>query len=415
MSERVRRVAHLKTPYCGLTEGFIHAYVTHMRRYSPFVLTCQTMDLDQFPTPEVYARPGPTRLDYLTMRLTIPLLNRQWPFERFWRSVLQRERPDVVHAHFGPSGIYLLPLRRHIRAPIVTSFYGFDLSSLPRNRWFRGVFRSRRLFRELDHFVVEGTVARRTLIELGCPEEKVSVVHIGVDLARLPFVERTLGDGEPLRLLFCGRFIEKKGLEYAIRAAANVRRGGVALEFRIVGYGPLEGQARALVRELGLSDCVSFVGPLGHEDFHKELLRSHLLIAPSVTDSTTGETEGGAPTVLIEAQATGMPVVASRHADIPDIVRDGESGILAAEGDVDGLTVALLRLAKHPELWPAFGRHGREHVEGNHDIVTEAARLETIYDRCLETNRFGWPGDRDRGAVGARVLACRRVGDEHDT
>ena len=383
-------VAHLKTPYSPVPETFIDGYISHMRRYVPFVVTCRAVNLELSQAREVLVRPGPTRLDYLIMRFSIPLLARQLPFERFRLKVLRARKPSLVHAHFGLEGIYLLPLRSRIGAPIITSFYGHDLSSLPRQRPFRSLFVNNTIFDSLDQFVAEGTAARRALIDLGCPPEKVAIVHIGADLNRFPFIERRLKPDELVRLLFCGRFEEKKGLLYGIRALASLRDCGISFQFRVIGYGTQEHAARTLVSQLGLTDQVVFLGGMDHDRFRDELLRAHILLAPSVTDLATGETEGGAPTVLIEAQATGMPVVSSRHADIPGVVRDGETGLLADERDIEGIATCLLRLIEHPERWPIMGQAGRAHIEQHYSIVTETARLEALYDRVIAD----WPGKR---------------------
>ena len=99
----------------------------------------------------------------------------------------------------------------------------------------------------------------------------------------------------------------------------------------------------------------------------------------SVT-AADGDGEGGAPVVLLDAQAAGMPVVATHHADIPEYVVDGHSGLLAPERDVEALSECIRTLVEDPQRWAAMGRAGRRHVEQNYNVVTQCAALEDIYD-----------------------------------
>ena len=185
---------------------------------------------------------------------------------------------------------------------------------------------------------------------------------------------------DEVRFLICAGFREKKGIPYALRALAR------ALDARpfpfgltLIGDGEDRPAIEALVDELGLRDQVTFRGMLPHAQVLEELARSHILLQTSVTASN-GDSEGGAPVILLDAQASGMPVVSTLHADIPSYVRDGESGYLAPEKDVDGLADCILRLVEEPARWGDMGRAGRRHVEENYSAQVQAAELETIYD-----------------------------------
>jgi colanic acid/amylovoran biosynthesis glycosyltransferase len=105
---------------------------------------------------------------------------------------------------------------------------------------------------------------------------------------------------------------------------------------------------------------------------------NHVFLAPSVT-AHDGDTEGGAPVSLIEMLATGMPVVSSLHCDIPEIVKDGVTGFLAPERDVDGLYDALRRVVREPENWNRLQTTGRRHIEAEFDAKCQGARLADIY------------------------------------
>jgi colanic acid/amylovoran biosynthesis glycosyltransferase len=118
---------------------------------------------------------------------------------------------------------------------------------------------------------------------------------------------------------------------------------------------------------------------LDHDAYRQELTRAHILLQPSKT-AADGETEGGAPTVLLEAQATGLPVISTTHADIPEYVKKGESGLLVDEGDVRGLAEALESLITQLDVRIGMGKLGRLHVVDNYNVSSEARKLEDIYE-----------------------------------
>jgi colanic acid/amylovoran biosynthesis glycosyltransferase len=187
-----------------------------------------------------------------------------------------------------------------------------------------------------------------------------------------------------VRLFFCASFREKKGLLYALEAVARARAEHPDLLLRVGGDGPQRPQVDQAVSRLGLAGCTQMLGFLSHRDMLEEMDAADLFLQPSVTGDD-GDSEGGAPTTLLEAQACGLPVLATTHADIPWIVAHGESGLLAPERDVESLTSHLLALLKEPERWAALGAAGRERVERFHDAAQETRRLEALYLELAET------------------------------
>ena len=294
---------------------------------------------------------------------------------------------DAIHCHFGPVGRVGLALRNtgFLSGRLYTTFHGFDMSSHLRQV---GESAYARLFRSGDAFLPISDFWRRRLIALGAPAERTVVHHMGVDCAGLPFAPRRAPDGGPVRLLSVARLVEKKGLEYAIRAVAAATALGQHLEYRIVGDGPLHGELRALIDGLGVSGVVSLEGPLAREDVRREMDAAHIFVAPSVT-AANGDMEG-IPVAIMEAMALGLPVVSTRHSGIPELVRHGHSGLLVEERDAEGLTRALMELVADPESWLRLGSAARESVERDFSI-------ERLDDRLLALLRDG---------VGAQCGRC---------
>jgi glycosyltransferase involved in cell wall biosynthesis len=296
-----------------------------------------------------------------------------WQFEH----AIRKEQVDVIHAHFGCNAPLIVEQARRLGVPLIVSFYGVDASAYARKAWWVKVYRS--LFQSASAVIAEGAFMRERLIRLGCPMDKVKIVHIGV-----PACEYPEGNGmksEAFRVLFCGRFVEKKGLADAIRAIQLVRRllNGKSVNLRVIGDGELRPEIESLIRGEGLEREVQLLGRQPHSVFLSELSRADVLLQPSRVASN-GDDEGGAPTVLIEAQASAIPVISTWHADIPEIVRDGETGFLVQEGDTQGMAAHMLRLAEDPSLKKKMGREGKRHIASQHDIHTETAKLERIYD-----------------------------------
>ncbi len=364
-------VAHFRAIYLGRSETFIYRYLRQFRRVRPVVFAQAVTYLDEFPVPVLETYP-PARW---SPRGVWDRLGRRMGREPYLASRLLRHGAIAMHAHFGPQGHALLPLRRQTGLPLITSFYGYDMSMLPRDPVWQERYAD--LFADGECFLVEGRGMGERLAALGCPRQKIRLQRIAIDLGLIPFRER-YGHPGPIRLLFCGRFSEKKGLPDALRAAALARDRGVKLLFRIVGDGELRDEVERTVRDLALESEAHLLGMLPYGAMLEELETADIFIQPSRT-AATGETEGGAPTVLLEAQAGGLPVLTTWHADIPEVVVAGGSALLAPEGDWEVLGDNLTLLCREPERWVEMGRAGRRHVSEFHDICKESERLESVY------------------------------------
>ena len=270
---------------------------------------------------------------------------------------------DVVLAHFGPNGLRALELRRlgFVRAPIATVFHGHDLSSWTR-RHGRDAYR--RLFEGTELMLPVSDRLRDRLVDLGCPSPKVRVHRVGVSISDAAARPRVV-DAEP-NVLSVGRLVEKKGFQYGLRAFAHARGELAGLHYHIVGDGPLRGQLETLARELGVRAHVTFHGQLTRERVEELRRSAGVVLVPSVT-AASGDQEG-IPVVLMEAMSSGVPVVATRHSAIPELLIDRETGLLAAERDVVGLAEAVVRLMREPLLAEQLGRAARVRVATLHDL-----------------------------------------------
>lgn len=293
--------------------------------------------------------------------------------------LLQEERFDVLHCHFGPVGTMVAALRDigAVDGRLATTFHGADLTACIHAR----PLRYRRLMRRGDLFLPISDYLARRLEILGFPPDRIVVHRMGVDLDDLAAQPRLRTPSVALRLLTVGRLIEKKGVADGLRAVALARRRGVPLTYTVIGDGPLRATLQTLARELGIDDAVWFAGWQVQEKVTEALYAHDVLLAPSVT-AADGDQEG-IPVTLMEAMATGMPVVTTRHSGIPELVEDGVSGLLAPEGDPAALADALRWLAGPPERARAMGRAARRRVAAEYD----AAALDDALARHLDALR----------------------------
>jgi colanic acid/amylovoran biosynthesis glycosyltransferase len=293
--------------------------------------------------------------------------HRAWTLDQLRRTArFLPVRPyDICFCAFGMDAPHALRLRRLgvLGGELVVAFRGADTTKYVARRGprvYARTFRQARLLLPVCDFL------GRRLVELGAPPDRVVVHRTGIDLRRWPYRAREpRGDGR-LRLVTVGRLVEKKGIEYVLRAVRILVDRGVDIEFLILGDGPLRDRLAALAAQLGVEQRVLLHGRHAQEKVRDGLEGSDVLVAASVT-AADGDEEG-IPNVLKEAMALGLPVVGTRHAGIPELIEDGVSGFLVPERDEVALADALQRLAREPGRRAVMGRAGRTKVELEYDI-----------------------------------------------
>ncbi|MEM8805221.1 MAG: glycosyltransferase [Cyanobacteria bacterium P01_G01_bin.38] len=286
---------------------------------------------------------------------------------------LDHHKYDIVHCHFGPNGIQSLPIRQLglLQGKLVTTFHALGLTKYIQSEGSQ-IYES--LFREGDLFLPISHYWKDYLIKLGCEEHKLKVHRMGINCDRFKFVPRRLQAKAPVRLVSVCRLVEKKGIEYAIRAVAEVANTQAAVEYRIIGDGPLKESLESLIKELGVSHYIKILGWQEQNQIIQQLEQSHILLAPSVT-AKDGDQEG-IPVAIMEAMATGMPVVSTFHSGIPELIEDGVTGFLVPERSIDKLSDRIKALINNPQMWEVMGAKGREHIQTKYD--TEMLNSELV-------------------------------------
>ncbi|MFO0892545.1 MAG: glycosyltransferase [Isosphaeraceae bacterium] len=310
-------------------------------------------------------------------RLTRKLSGQPWDWpaqvEAGYLALFLRHRPDVVLAEYGTTGAVVCEACRRAGIPLVVHFHGFDASE-------RDVLESHsesypRMFSQASALIGVSRAMVEQLIRLGAPPEKVAYNPYGVDIQR--FRPGTPSQAEPT-FLAVGRFVDKKAPHLTILAFQSVLRECPDARLTMIGRGPLLGVCRDLVGALGLDHAITFLGPQPPARIAEELRRARAFVQHSV-QAESGDSEG-TPVAVIEACAAGLPVVATRHGGIPDVVVDEETGFLVDERDVDGMASRMISLVRDPEAAESMGRAGRQRVESALTIEQSLLGLRTILE-----------------------------------
>ena len=290
--------------------------------------------------------------------------------------MLESEPYDIIHCQFGMHGIEGMLYRDigALKGKLITSFRGYDISYYLQEQG-DDVYND--LLVQGDFFLANCEFFRQRAIKLGCDPQKIVVHGSGIDCSRFSFQTRKIKPGETIRIATTGRLVEKKGIEYAIRAVARVAQVKPEIEFNIIGDGHLKERFEQVVEELKLGDKVQILGWMNQKEIIEVLNDTHIFVAPSVTASDGNQ---DAPVnTLKEAMAMGLPVVSTFHGGIPELVEDGVSGFLVPEKDEFAIAQKLIYLIEHPEIWPSMGEAGRKYVEAHYDINNLNDELEQIY------------------------------------
>lgn len=279
---------------------------------------------------------------------------------------LRAEAVTHMHAHFTTGSCTVAMLTSHLTGIPYSFMLHGPADFFEPLRWRLDEKTARaRFVATISHY------ARSQLMFFSDPAhwDKIRIVHCGVDpaLYREPGPER---DDDETRLLFVGRIAPVKGLRLLVDALARLKDEAPDLRLTLVGDGPDRKMIEAAVTAAGLGDRVRFTGYLSQAEVAEELKAADIAVLPSFAE--------GVPVFLMEALASGKPVIATQVGGMGELVQHGENGLIVPPGDTDGLVEAIRALASDPDRRAAMGAAGREKVTAEFDIAREAARLAAL-------------------------------------
>jgi glycosyltransferase involved in cell wall biosynthesis len=305
-------------------------------------------------------------------------------FNRFCLAHAREFHPDLVHAHFGTTGVMALPFIRATGLPSVVTFYGVDGSASLRIQRWRENFGE--MFARMGRVIVLCDAVRDRLLAIGCPAGKLVVWNLPAGIEHYPYHPRSTAGG-PVRFLIAARFVEKKGHKYLVDALDRIIRAGVDARLTMIGYGPFRPAIEADVRRRGLADRVNVIDTQlasSFRDTYREALASHdIFVLPSTT-GVNGDDEGGPALTMVCAQAAGLPAISTPFAGAERSLIDGKTGWLCRQDDAASLADRMQWAAAHREVWNTVGRAGSDHVRAQFSLDGQMTQLLGIYRAVID-------------------------------
>jgi len=287
---------------------------------------------------------------------------------------------SLLHIYFGNNGVFWLPLFRKRTIPIIVSFHGADVAvgfNTP-----SGQRRLKQVFEAADLLLARSHSIRKSIIAAGCSPDKIRIQRTGVPGSDFEYRPRNFPDDGRFQFLQACRLIEKKGVEVTLEAYARFLERWPNSRLVIAGDGPLRKRLEQFAQQLGIGGKVAFIGFLTKEQLLEVYYESHVFIHPSETTSD-GDNEG-IPNSLLEAMATGLCSIATRHGGIPEAIEHLQNGVLVEERDFEGVYYWMHRLAEEWSLAAELGQHAAETIGREFNSKTQIEKLESVYLKTIE-------------------------------
>ncbi len=380
--------------YCSsfLKSEMLHIYrqVKALRGVDTFIVTKDVQNAERFPFDDIEIIPK--RRTNLLVHGWLKFVERRPPIVyrgeyQTLVSLLERHGADLMHIYFGHTGVHLLPFIEQWDKPCVVSFHGADVAHKQDVKDYPA--KLRRLFDAVPLVLARSQSLAERLIHLGCPSEKLRINRTGIPLNDFPFVDRQLPPDGKWKVVQACRLIPKKGVATSLRAFAIFKKDNPKAEFFIAGKGPLQPELEMLADGLGILRDVHFVGFLSQPKLLELYASSHLFLHPS--EISANQDQEGVPNSVLEAMATGLPVIATRHGGIPEAVDHGRTGLLVAEEDHVGLANAMQEIIRSPGLLKQMGAHARSTVVDRFEQEVQIDHLESFYEEAITMNGASEP------------------------
>jgi colanic acid/amylovoran biosynthesis glycosyltransferase len=289
------------------------------------------------------------------------------------RKFFETNKTNVVLAEYGLTGIRALRVCSELKMPLIVHFHGYDAySSEVIDRYketYKKMFAYSRALISVSRHMTE------QLIRLGAPREKVFYNPYGVDVTKF---NQAAPLTSSMQVLAVGRFVEKKAPYLTLLAFKEVLRRLPTARLVMVGNGPLFDVCRKIVDSLHMEYAVDLKGVVNHDQIATLMRQSRVFVQHSLVPASADSE--GTPNTILEASATALPVVSTRHGGIADVVIHGRTGFLVDEGDVDGMSEYIWQLLSNAELAAEMGQKGREYISKNFNLEASIKSLRHIIE-----------------------------------
>ncbi|MCZ2397302.1 MAG: glycosyltransferase [Chitinophagales bacterium] len=289
---------------------------------------------------------------------------------------LKKEKVDVVLAEYGQTAAETLKVLNYLKLPLVVHFHGYDASVKEITENYRP--RYREVFEFASSIIAVSTKMKEDLIALGCVREKIVLNPYGPNPS---FCDLQPKYHSP-QFIAIGRFVEKKAPHLTIFSFRKVLDKFLSAELVMVGDGPLLPVCKDLVNALGISENIKFTGVKSAEEVRK-LMESSLAFVQHSVIAENGDSEG-TPVAVLEAQAAALPVIATEHAGIPDVVLHNQTGLLCKEKDIEAMAANMLRILQEDGLAERLGTAGRKRIQKHFTMERHLQILTDCINRAVK-------------------------------
>lgn len=312
---------------------------------------------------------SPWRKNFLLVNKKIFNRGQDFLWVQMLLNSLKANKIDVILIEYGNHAHRLLPVLSKIAIPVIVHFHGYDASV---ERIIKNCDQYGQVFSRATSVISVSRQMEQRLLDLGCPESKL-IYNVYGPHPDFMNVEPTLGFKQ---LLFVGRFTDKKAPYYTILAFNKVLKTCPDAKLTMAGAGDLLETCKNLVRYLKIDQYVDFPGIICRDQFIQFLSQSRALVQHSVV-TLTGDTEG-TPLSVLEASAAGVPVIASKHAGINDVVIDEETGLLFDEHDVEAMAESMIKLLENQDYAMTLGKQSKLRIEKEFSLKKHIKHLNEV-------------------------------------
>jgi len=377
--------------YLTLSMTFIYRQITSVLpdTYKIILTPTQPENLNLFPYPNIYVKTK-SSFELFYLKIYRKLFRRSLMTnsdkvlslsqKKYFMNILKNEKSKFIHAHFGPSAIEIFPLAKKLNKKLLISFHGFDASMLLKSPVY--IENLRKILPE-SYIIVPSQYMLDKITSIVTKPLKSFIIYYGIPINFFQISDRNhfikKNNNTKIKLLQVSNFVEKKGHKYTIEAFEQVLKKFPNAELILAGDGLLKSDIERLVNELGISNNVVFKGKVNQEEVRVLMNESDIFLHHSIT-AESGDQEG-IPNVIMEAMATGLPVISTYHAGITELINDGINGYLVTEKDILDYSKKIEIIISNYN--PSIGIKARETIEQEFNLDKQIEKLNSVYLELL--------------------------------
>jgi glycosyltransferase involved in cell wall biosynthesis len=300
--------------------------------------------------------------------------------KKYFKSKILSQKITLIHAHFGPSAIEVFPIAKKLNIPLIITFHGYDISTLL--AYPKYIQNIKKVLQYAKIFIVANSM-KKTLEKFGVAEENIILLRCGIPISKFKFIEReSLSEkykqNKRITFIQISNFVEKKGHIYTLKAFSKFLAFYDNSELILAGNGYLQNKCKIIASNLGIENNIKFVGHLNEDDVFELMKKADVFLHHSVT-AKNGDKEG-VPTVIMEAMATGIPVISSYHSGIPELIDDGVNGNLVHEKNIDEYVEKMKSILLDGDQYRS---KARKRVEEQFSLVGETEKMKEVFNTVI--------------------------------